>query len=416
MLKNKNPAEIMCGLVADFDFSSAANIALQGGVITGALEYKNKGAFFDGTSDYITYPVRTQLFESGVFSAVIEFTPNFELNDGSIHYFFRALGASATSFYKDSDGTLKLRNGTNVSAFTLASLEPYWKTNQRNVIVVTRATTPASVVYLNGVFISTQTNPMTFGTPHTSLLIGAVETPASYFSGTIHSVKFFKHYAAGGLLTTQEALDYYTGQTFNYMKRASVILPMTAENHDATNGITKDVSGRGNDFTITGAVKLARRGYSLSGNNNFQAALELVGAGDITIGGVYNLTTFTGANYRFAENGKIIFYLASATGIINFSSNAGVSAAATTGPLMPGVHSLFATRSAAGTVAFYLDGKVIPSTTNSGATAAGTYGLKFGGTPSVIGNDYGNYLFPFLMTPLQIADLHLKLMKNINLI
>jgi hypothetical protein len=64
MLKNKNPAEISRGLVWQENFESAANIALNGGVITGALEFRDKGAYFDGTNDYVTYSLTTGKLQS----------------------------------------------------------------------------------------------------------------------------------------------------------------------------------------------------------------------------------------------------------------------------------------------------------------------------------------------------------------
>jgi len=445
MLKNKNPAELARGLVADFDFSSAANIALQGGVITGALEYKDGGAYFDGTNDYITYGGNVQPFNSGFWSAVIEFTPNFEANAAEFYYFYGAGTAVTEAFRHNSDGTLRLYNNSLSGTIPLANYQAYWKVNQRNVLVITKTST--ATFFLNGTQI--YSTSVALSTPsYTSYVIGASGTNTYKFNGSISSVKFFKHYASGDLLTAGEALGYYNNDWANYEKRATCILPMTAECHDATNNRTLDVSGNARHFSFgdgstatTFPTKLQRRGYSFDGGDylkclTFQLSVlpkftmvllgKRNGIGSGIGAGETRATpdvSFRVVNAHLGLNNNL-FAAAWADGGSDSASNSDYLNAVGVEGLTYVYDGSLATTNR---LAMFLNGKQL-ALTHGGtppATLSDINGIVNIGRVSrtaigvwdyTTGNIYYFAVFPFALTPLQIADLHLKLMKNINLI
>ncbi len=197
MLKNKNVAELARGLIESYDFSSAANIALQGGVITGTLSFNNNGALFSG-SQKIVYPTK---------------------NNVKTISFWITLASTTESIMK-----LTSSHSISVTAGTLAATGFAAPTIRVNGVATTTITTALSFVEIDTVTAITCND----------IQVGYI---AAYGNFRMKDLKFWN-----AQLTVQEALDYYTKQTFNYMKRASVILPMTADCHDATNLRTLDRS------------------------------------------------------------------------------------------------------------------------------------------------------------------------------
>lgn len=223
------------------------------------------GAPFNGTVYYST-PIDTQPFSSGFFSIVIEFTPNFEPTDGLTHFFISdntGMGIQKGSLAGYNNG-IRIVIGTITITIGLAAYQAYWRTNQRNVFVIT-CRSGSQTTWLNGVEIDTEVDAFT---PYNFSSFVVASTSASRFSGYIHSIKLFKHYSASELLTAQEALDYYNRSTFTYQDRATCILPMGNAQHDSVGKRTLDVSGKGNHFRFgdgitpgTFPVKLPTRGY-----------------------------------------------------------------------------------------------------------------------------------------------------------
>jgi hypothetical protein len=236
-LPNCLPAERMRGCVFSEAFTPDS-IRVNGGVITGALNYDlARGALFDGTSDYVVCPLRG-VFNSGYWSIVIEFYPTFVPGDTE-----RILLDSDTDgvgggrmilYFSNAIGTLTMQNnGTIACASTWATYGPYWKQNQRNVLVIA-CSSGNTKTYLNGVQIYTTAAAITFVNP-TRLIICARYNYTSRWRGYLKSLKIFRGNSAADLLTAQEASDYYTQRNWNYWDRATFVLPMDAASHDPAN-------------------------------------------------------------------------------------------------------------------------------------------------------------------------------------
>ena len=228
------------GLCLDLDLSRPGDISAQRGVVTGALSWDAvRGARFDGTNDSVAVPFSSQIFDSGFWSLVLVFWPEFTPGDLVTRYLWSAATAT-NSLAIDTDGTMFAKfGGANILA-AYATYSAYWKTNQRNVLVMVGRNTSQSW-YLNGNLFKSNNAAFTSYT-YTTLTIGATSAGTSKFLGSISSIKFFRHNSAAELLTAQEASDYYHNKSFNYMSRASCILPLTAACHEPSHATqTTDV-------------------------------------------------------------------------------------------------------------------------------------------------------------------------------
>lgn len=433
LTKNAKIAEVQRGCVFAENFNNAIDIAKNGGTITGALEFGNKGgAYFDGTNDYIAYPNSPASFGSGLFSAVVEFTPDFAANDGVAHTFF-ANAAATTNLNKSAANALVLRSGADQAAVAYATWSPYWKAGQKNTLVVSSGISGYGYyIYLNGTLVGS--GPGNYGAlvANSALYIGAYGAGAtSKFKGIIHSLKIFRHTSSSQFLTAREALDYYTGQTFTYDKRATVILPMTADCHDATNKRTLDISGNGNHFTFgdgstatTFPTKLAKRGYYLDGGDYFKSAIGLVSAltnytvviltsgqlqqtyYPLSIGNAADSTSALDLQYAAVVNYRLLGSTSVNLTNVNFTS--GVNAIACS-------YNASTTKWSVVQNGKYIleTGVYVLSSDKNGYVYLGTRQDKGAGKMS------GNYLhfaiYPFAMTPLQMIDATLKLQKTLNL-
>jgi hypothetical protein len=263
LIENSTPAERARGCVFAETFENTQAVAENGGVITGDTII-NKGATFDGTGDYITYPAK---LNSDKISFVIRFTPDFVPGDGLQHYFYDSSFGNRYLLFKDSasGGTLVIAFNEAYIFVNVATYEPYWKTGEENVFVVS-GTTGNNNIWLNGQQIVT--NNITAWTPAnpTELFVGARYSGSNSFDSKISEVKVFNR-----LLTEQEAIDYYNNSTYDYINTPVLDLPMGMEQHDPTNTRTLDISGNGNHAVFTNApTKNADdRGYSFNGSGNY---------------------------------------------------------------------------------------------------------------------------------------------------
>lgn len=447
-MKNKHPAEVQRGLIWQETFENATSIAKNGGTITGALEFRDKGAYFDGTNDSILYSIRGPMFATGYWSAVIEFIPNFTLGDG-VGYCLFSSDSGKTYCYLDSSHVLRViaGNGTGAIAVNLVDYQAYWKAGQRNVLVMSMRS-GANTLWLNGTQLTSNANAWT-AQAQTSLYLGARNDLAYKFKGTICSFKFFVFYAATNLLTAQEALDYYTGQTFNYNKRATCILPMTADSHDATNLRTSDASGNGNHFTFgdgstptTYPTKLAKRGYSFDGGDYLTGPtgglISSLSKFTVVFYGKRNSTSL-GVACGESRTSPVIAYrqccgITTAGNIFHAACNSLSSSSmnnttdylnilnACLIQIYDGSQSTDATKLKA-----YLNGNLLSLTNGGGAipsSLSGINGNVYIGRISTTANGTWQYttgeiyyfaLYPFTLTPLQVIDATLKLQKQLNL-
>jgi len=237
-------------LVKRFDLCSSTSIAEDGGTITGSLSYdKVKGAYFSGSTSYISYYPTSYLSGSRI-SFNIEFTPSFAHDDGVTHYLFSAYTTVVKMLVAKNSGSgisVYLGNGAGVFASTV-SLATIWKVGQRNILVVS-STTGATNVWLNGVSLGT-TNASAWAplNSYTTAVIGAYYYGGiNYqFAGYIHSISVHNT-----LLTATEAQDLYDNSTYNFINKS-----MGYWDFKSVADTVKDKSGRGDDATIYGCVFL----------------------------------------------------------------------------------------------------------------------------------------------------------------
>jgi len=400
------PAERSRGLIWAERFENIEKCSLNGlSSFSAGLSFDiGKGVLLDG-SKTVTYSSNApNVVNSTSMSLVIEFTPLFSPDDGAIHYFINSSGVATLLVLKRDTNALSSYFNINVS-WTLAEYQAYWKLNQRNVVVFTHSN-GSHKMYLNGNFISTKTTASTPWTSNSSLLAIGGSGSNEY----IKSVIIFKD----TILTAQEASDYYNNSTFNYDNKARFNLPMTS-------GVN-DVSGKGNNFTLspTNPVKQLTKGYLFSsGANYITNATDLIGTGDITVSFLIKSMTKSYAECLFS-NGTFLVYMGVAgelttyyvynNGITGVYSSAGMKEAGDWA-------TIILTRTGT-TINLYVNLKLLISTSSAPSPVAGT--ATFIGSRSVaidpLASGYiaDTRLYPFILTPMQIADLHHKLIAGVN--
>ena len=185
----------------------------------------------------------------------------------------------------------------------MATYEAYWKQNERNVIVVT-STSGSTNMWLNGTQILTNNASAWTPKPITTLHIGSNVTPSSRFDGTIHSFKIFNK-----VLTAEDAQNYSDNNQFDYRNRASIDLPMGAEQHDVTNVKTLDVVGTahatfGDGTTAsTYPTKLTKHGYDFDGGDYL--TMPVSGIFDST---KYSIVMEFYPDFPFDQDANMYFY------------------------------------------------------------------------------------------------------------
>jgi hypothetical protein len=423
LVQNCTAAERMRGCTFAETFRDSASIALNGGTITGTPTVRD-GINLNGTTDRVTYNLTGTEFKSTEISFVIEFVPDFAADSGTNNALFDGPAGTRYLLYKNSVNSIILYVGDTTSVtIGLAAYQAYWYTGRRNVLVVC-ASSGNIKFYLNGVQIGTFAAVWT-PTPPIILYVGSSRTPSSYFDGRILSLKVFNT-----LLTAQEALDIYNNTTYEYMNNAIINLPCTHEMHDPTNNKALDICNN-YDATITGATKLSTRGYEIANTGS-----ELLDLGDVTE--LNSASSFT-MSFLFdpqiilmSDTKYLIMKLRSSTEDLRIYQNV-------TGFIcrITNTHGLFniidnITNNICMSFVFdgseatnsdrlkcYLGGREV-SLTYSGTIPATTYNLS--GVKLIIGyglNGLNSYIKHFILhqeplTPTQIADLHISMLKELN--
>ena len=228
-------------------FETPAKVVENGGTITGTPTI-DFGATLSGSGDYITYKLRGAELNSANISIVIEFWPDFDTDDDNTRYLFDTTdGLRYYAFKVNNAGSNELRinlGNTSIASVAEATYSPYWKTGERNVLVIS-GTSGDTSVWLNGTAIVSNDSSVWTPSNPTELFIGARFSGSLAYDGKVTAFKIFNQ-----LLTAQEASDYYTNSTYDYMNDTVVDLPMTLETHDPTNNRTLDVSGNGLHGTL----------------------------------------------------------------------------------------------------------------------------------------------------------------------
>jgi hypothetical protein len=426
------PAELARGLVWEENFSSRAGIVANGGVVTGAATFdQSRGMRFDGSTNYVQYRPNTQPFSSGFWSCVIEFWPAFAA-DAAASY--TLCSDTRTHILKNvASNYLSVYTGSYTAAMhcVYAAYAPYWRVNQRNVLVIA-CRSGANTAWLNGVQIGTSATAWTAAGP-LPLYVGSRNAGLDKFSGYIRSIKFFRGNVAADLLTVQEAIDYTNGSAFNYMSKAVCIAPMTADTYDPTNTRILDVSGRGNHLSYTAGAsaptKLATRGFSIDGGDLFYKSsfgltsmtqgFTAAGVAMAVSPGATNRALFT---LTRTDNNVRAVYLAriASASLTRFSimnNNAG-SVQQTFWPVPFGTWYSWVWSVAPGLTSnqLFINGRLVH--TGAALTAPNGYdGAIFLGSDAVSGEIGGLKhfaLWPFRFSPLQALDYHASVMGDLN--
>ena len=426
LTKNSQPAERAVGCVFAENFVSQADVELNGGTVTSdpTIDF---GATFDGTNDYITYALEGNEFDSAEISFVIEFTPDFAYNEDTIRNIFGTSNYYILKRNNINDNELRLvLGGTVIADIAEGTYSSYWKVNERNVLVVS-GTTGNTSVWLNGNNILDEDDTAWTQNSDTTLNIGASSGGAGFFDGKMNSFKIFK-----SLLTAQDALNFYNNSTYNYRNKAILDFPMGMAQHDPTNVRCLDVSGNGKHAQFgdgstptTYPTKLSKRGYSGAGDymitdsgivSSTPATITMVivtrgsslTTDQMPFGFEANGGADIGGLFQFKDD-EMIFYCGSAGATassktaINFASlnvSVGVNDGTNTNVYVNGTKGANATS---------------PIATNA---SSDSYASIFNRQGSISGGLAGDMLccivFDFGLTPLQIQDLTINLMKQIN--
>jgi hypothetical protein len=425
-------SEIKRGCIFSEDFNSVYSIVKNGGTIVGSPTFdQSRGMRFNGSTNYITYASNVQPWSTGFCSCVVEFTPAFDGIPAATQVFFDTVtGTRCMIQIAASSGNLSVLFQTTLLTLAPAAYQPYWRLNQRNVLVVS-SRSGATTAWLNGVQLGTSVTTWTAGTIGT-LVVARDRTSTYRWTGYIRSIKFFRGSVAADLLTVQEAIDYTNGSTFNYMSKAVCIAPMTADTYDPTNTRILDVSGRGNhlNYTVgaTAPTKLATRGFSIDGGDYFSKfSFGLTSmtqgftlAGVALTAGVAAVVNRAICTLRRTDNGLRAVYLAHMIGLTTFSivhNNAGSSI--NTGALIPfGTWYSWAWSFAAGLAGsqLFINGRAVY--TGGALTAPNGYdgGLFLGSDLNAgeIGGLKYFALWPFRFSQLQALDYHASVMGDLN--
>lgn len=251
-------------------FESAQHVRENGGTIMGTPPI-NFGVTLNGTTDYITYRRVDSLFDTSIISFVLEFYPATAANEDADRHIISSTGDDYRVKHLNAASSYALQitlGNIDISSIPYATYSPYWYTGSRNVLVIS-STSGNTNVWMNGVQILTADATAWTPLPPAVLYVGSGSAGTELFSGKISTVKVFH-----SLLDADDATAYYNNTMYNYRNRAVLDLPMLAEQHDPTNVRTLDVSGYDNHATfgdgstpVTYPTKLTGRGYSFDGGD-----------------------------------------------------------------------------------------------------------------------------------------------------
>ena len=174
------------------DFESPAKVHANGVTILGGA-VPDRGLPCDGATVYATkaFPLglRTE------FNVEMNFTPDFAHDAGGYHYLFSSTGDSYRLFVHDNASLALYLNGTLIQSIAGGTYGAYWRTNERNRLIVSTNGTLTNA-WLNGTQILTDDATGWTAGIKAELVIGSYAGGGSYFSGTYHGIHF-----RAGLLT-----------------------------------------------------------------------------------------------------------------------------------------------------------------------------------------------------------------------
>lgn len=267
-----------------FDLRTPEAIAKDNGVVAGSPTFDRDGCNMNGSTDYAAYTIPTSLFASRLISVVVEFTPDFEADDGNFHYICSANGINDRIVKENGNKLTINRGGTTIQSINLAVYQPYWRVGKKNVLVITSsAVTNRTNAWLNGNQILTNDSTNWEPADNTTFNIGSNSAGTSPFDGKIQSFLIYNL-----LLTEDEVQDLYNNSSYNFQNKADIWLDMKAQLNDGSNDITKDKSGDGNDFLLGDGSTVSTQPSFINPGFDFDGSSDYINNPNST--GVYNNT------------------------------------------------------------------------------------------------------------------------------
>ncbi len=190
-------------------------------------------------------------------------------------YFYDSTTAGRTRCVKYDTGQWDVTHkGVTVARAYIGSYSAYWKIDELNLLTV-KLQAANSRMYFNGHEISTF-HPVAGTVTATGLFYaGATNAGADYFDGIIHDIRI-----THGLLTEQEHIDNYNGETWRWHDSAVVDLPMDSDH--VTGTTVEDLTGD-YDGTMAGTAALVGNHINFPGTGNVNLDSAAIGAAEKTI-------------------------------------------------------------------------------------------------------------------------------------
>jgi hypothetical protein len=422
---NSTPAERMRRCSFAENFRSNREVIENGGAISGNPVIDD-GATLDGTSDYVTYALDGHEFDSAEISIVIEFHPDFDYDENVEKYLYDAPATSRHACLKRDNASnnelVILLGDTIIASIAAATYSPYWNVGTKNVLVVS-GTTGDTSVWLNGNNILA--NDATSWSPKrpAQIFIGTRNDSIGPFDGKITQFKVFH-----SLLNVQDAAAFYNNTMYTYQDRAIVNLPMLAAQHDPTNTRALDISGNGNHASYTAGAtaptKRSTRGYSFDGGDNFESGtITIPSVDNFTFGCVIQGQSLSVTDYIMTISDSALTNIFGIVSIVNgelrFYSGGGLSANKASYSIdSTSLFTVIGVHDGTDTM-IYVNGvkgtdAATPLNPDLGGTQLLYIGIRPGGGNIYTGDIQQVIVLPFYLSSIQVADLHLRMMRGVN--
>jgi len=313
------------GHIADLSATGA------NGTFNGSPVFQRDGLKLDGANDYIS-GTGTGIYNNANVTICIQFTPDFDTDKNTYLTFIDSTSGSRYAINKQNNAngnTLRIFLGnTQIAAIAEATYSPYWNVGEKNTLIAS-GTTGNTDAWLNGNQILTNDNTAWSAANPANIYIGARYDGALNFDGTIHNVLCFTE-----ILTTTENQQLTAElNTLQWSKKPtgiskiSVLSDLTdttltgSWNMRPVNNTVADLSGNGNDGTLTGT---SHENSLLGDSLKFNGSSDYIDCGT----GFQSLTDVTVSFWvKFDDlsgTGDILTYYASGTdswGIGNSTTN-----------------------------------------------------------------------------------------------
>jgi hypothetical protein len=348
----------------------------------------------------------------------MEFYPALNYDDPARRMLFEAQTPFFWCDKRDTGNFLRIYiGGTNFGNIDPSVYGPYWRQGKRNQLFIASDSSGNTIAKLNDnqILSSSLTwTPVTTGP--TELNIGSYSGGTLAFPMAITRFEIYK-----SLLTSEECTDFYNHTTYNYRDRASVILPMRAAQHEATK--TLDVSGNGNHAVLgTGAskpTKRSKRGYDFDGGDWMVLGDNLSSCNELSITIPFITSPDSSARYLWTitESDNVTMGVAlrvKNTGELQLVHNSGITITST-GLFVSGGLDIVTV-----TIDSLDKAYITKNQTNRTSEISLNINDRSGEfvisrkSFSLIGSILGFEANCEVLTPLQIADLHIDMRLGIN--